>query len=303
MLKEKLICLVVCMLGMVLFTTHAIASGVMTAKKVNDVKVEPPPIGNLALPTSNQPGSLFGFGQNVIDKGKRQLLFSVGYTQGPNSFEALLLNSFIYAFTDATSIDLVLPVTIRAQEKRNRSSGIGDFLIQFEHAFYHKDTFEYTDEATIVLSLFTPTGSIDKNPATGSGTYAIFTGFTFVRMCVDWLFYFSPGVNWTIAHQGTKTGNAFLYQSGLGKNICYEKDKYIFNWLVEVIGTYIQKNRIRGSIDPNSGGNLIFVAPSIWYSNKSFQFQIGVGIPVSQRTFGNETPTNYLALTTFGWTF
>ena len=39
------------------------------AKEDND----PPKIGNFALPTSQQPAALFGFGGNIIDEGEIQV--------------------------------------------------------------------------------------------------------------------------------------------------------------------------------------------------------------------------------------
>lgn len=175
--------------------------------------------------------------------------------------------------------------------------------MQLEYVYYSKQTHDYADTATLVMSTSIPTGSSQKNPATGYGAPTFFLGGTFSRLYADWFGFFSPGFLATTSRNGTSFGNNFLYQFGLGKNISYETSKYILSWLVELNGTYYQKNQFHGQTDPNSGGNIIYVMPSIWYSTQHLILQGGVGWAVQQRWNGNQQNSTYLLAASIGWTF
>jgi len=112
------------------------------------------------------------------------------------------------------------------------------------------------------------------------GSPSFFLGTTFNRTYVDWFVFSSPGAVLTTAKTGTKFGNSYLYQFGFGRNIA-DTNGWILAGMAEIDGDYTQRNRVRGIIDANSGGNVIYVTPSLWASTKKFIFQFGVGLPVT----------------------
>ena len=63
--------------------------------------------------------------------------------------------------------------------------------------------------------------------------------------------------------------------------------------MVEFDGSYSPKDRIHGRTDPNSGGNVIFVTPSIWMSSKRWVIQWGMGFPFVQSLNGRQDKIRY----------
>src|SRR3990167_5837852 len=63
-------------------------------------KVEQFKIGNLALSSSQQPGPLIGFGQNMLDKGEFQLFSYVDYLKGHNKQFTEVVPTLLYGFTE-----------------------------------------------------------------------------------------------------------------------------------------------------------------------------------------------------------
>lgn len=277
----------------------------LNGKEEDDTKKEeekPPAIGNFALPTSQQPAALFGFGGNIIDKGEIQTYLF--YDDFEGKCKALIepIPSVQYGITDAFSVALIYPFAALSQDGPDRSSGLEDFLLQFEYAYYTKGTSRYVDQATILWSFTFPTGSVYKNPPTGLGAPALFIGGTYYRTWIDWFIFTDQGVLLTTSHRGTKFGNQFLYQFGIGKNIPSPKG-YIYAWMVELDGQYGEKNRIFGKIDPNSGGNVIYVTPSIWVSSRTFLVQLGFSFPVHRHLFGKQRKFNYALNFNCAWSF
>ena len=176
-------------------------------------------------------------------------------------------------------------------------------FLQLEYAFYNKNTSQYEEQATLVANVSFPTGSATKKPPTGFGSSSVFLGSTFNRAYVNWYAFTSPGVTLTTSHKGQRVGNEYLYQAGIGRNICTINSEWIFAWLIEADGRYIEKTRFKGRTDPNSGGNLIVVTPSLWISSEQITLQFGVGLPVAQHLFGDQTKDKYLLASNVSWLF
>lgn len=276
-----------------------------TPSSSTDTKEEAPPkAGNFALSRiSQQPGSFIAFGENIAEKGSVQLNIAGSYIKGRAQYQTETIPNLIVCPSDTSSILFATPYAIKFKDEDERSSGIEDMIVQFEHAFYSSSNKCYTNQATIVLNTSLPTGKASKHPATGFGASTYFIGGTFLRSYVDWLLFTSHGALITSSHHGTKFGNAFLYQFGLGKNIAYVDEKWIFNWFLEAIGQYTQKNKIAGKIDPDSGGNVILLIPSLWLSTDHIILQFGVGKPIVQHLFGVQNKNHYVLFGNFAWTF
>ena len=268
----------------------------------NKKKEEPPKIGNFALPTSQQPAALFGFGGNIIDKDEIQIYFFADAFSGKKRIVTDLIPSLLFGITDDLSIFFNFPFTPIMQDGNQKSSGFEDFFAQLEYAFYNKSTKSYVDQATVVANITFPTGSSNKMPPTGFGAPSLFLGATYYHVLVDWFVFTSQGAVLTGSNHGTKFGDQFLYQFGLGRNIPSPKD-WIYAWMVEVDGQYNKKNRIDGNIDNNSGGNFLYITPSIWVSTKEILFQFGVSLPINQNLFGKQRKFDYALNFNLAWSF
>lgn len=272
------------------------------SEKKFDIEEKPPLIGNFSLSTSQQPAALFGFGGNIIDRGEVQLYLFADDFEGRKRTIVDIIPSVLFGVTNNFSISFNFPFTPSFRDGHKRSSGLEDFFIQLEYAFYNKSTINYVDQATVVFNVTAPTGSIHKNPPTGFGAPSFFLGGTYYRTWVDWFAFTSHGALMTTSEHGTKLGDQFLYQLGFGRNFP-SPCGWIYAWMIEVDGQYFKKNRIHGCIDSNSGGNLILVTPSIWVSTKEFLFQFGVSVPINQNLFGRQNKIGYALNLNCAWSF
>lgn len=277
---------------------------VSTATKADDSKTKeaPPKIGNFALPSSQQPAALFGFGGNIIDEGEVQLnVFSDAF-RGKDRTVIDVIPGVLFGVTDTFSIYFNFPFTPKFQDREHHSSGFEDFFFQFEYAFYNKSTFTYTDQATVVANITVPTGSIKKNPPTGFGAPGFFVGGTYYHTTVEWVFFTAQGAILTTSNHKSKIGDFFLYQFGIVRNIP-SPEGFVYACQLELDGQYQRKNRLLGKIDPNSGGNAIYVTPSLWISSKEIAIQFGVSVPVNQNLFGNQRKFDYALNFNLAWSF
>lgn len=259
-------------------------------------------IGNLSFPPSQQPGPLISFGQNLLDKGQAQAVLAPIEFKGHDQYFIALFTNVLYAFTNEFTLFISAPTAIRYRQDDHHSSGIGDLIIQLEYAFYTKAYHTHYDQATLVANVTIPTGSAKKNPSTGDGCNSFFLGGTYSRMEIDWFYFASSGGIMHASSHGREPGDQFLYQCGFGRRIFNTKE-WLFDWMVELNGFYTWRDRIRGVINRDSGGNVIYLTPSLSLSSEHVSYQVGIGFPVQQTLFGHQTKNNCLVAFNATWTF
>jgi len=257
------------------------------AKGGGEQPLPPLETGNFSLPVSQEPGPLVSFGENIVDKGEVQLFVMSDGFFGKNTYSTDIIPGLLWGVTENLSFFFNVPVSPGNKSDHSKSSGLEDVFAQFEYLYYNKVGTASTDQATLVANISFPSGSSSKTPPTGFGSTIFFIGGTYNHTGINWFFFTSPGGVLTTSNHKTKFGNQFLYQCGLGRNFPSPAG-WIFAWMVEFDGTYAWKNKIHGMKDPNSGGNIIYVTPSLWISSKRLILQFGAGYPVVQHLFGNQ---------------
>lgn len=234
-------------------------------------------IGILAFPPSQQPNGMVSFGQNILSKKQAQAFLLANEFKGDDQCFINLVPGILYGFTDSLSLFISAPLAVRYRQDDHHSSGPGDLSIQLEYAFYTKSYRTYDDQATVVTNVTIPTGYTKNNPPTGIGSNSFFIGGTYSRTGINWYYFASScGILTTSSHR-TKFGDQFLYQFGVERRIANTKE-WLFAWMVELDGTHSWKDKIHGVIDPNSGGNVIYLTPSgyhpkISYSNSALDIR------------------------------
>jgi len=255
----------------------------INAKIVDDINPEPLKIGNFALATSQQPGPLYGFGQNFLDKGELQFSLYEDYQKIVSQEQYDTMPGFLYGITDDLSVYFNLPLDYY------KNMGIEDSVYvsaaaQLEYAFFSKSTYEWAFQSSFLIAMAGPSGSMVRQAKSHQKTTNFFVGATSNYMSFDWYYFCSFGELFFIYDKtgnGIKKGDNFLYQAGIGVNI-KRLDNYIFMFMTELLGTYIARTTINGEYDNQSGGNLIFLAPSLWFSSDHITLQFGISIPLYQ---------------------
>lgn len=287
---------------------------------------EPAKEGNFILPTSQQLGPFFSFGQNIIDKNQW-----IGYmfgesVSGVETRTDLLSPSILYGITDDLSI--LVDVSFSKNQtliRRLHSDSISDGIsAQMEYAFYSQDTKLYSEQSTVVANITVPlvaTGAFARHPkkltiprirhpipaanshnfGIGSNLVNFFVGGTFSRMYTDWYAFISDGVVITTSQHGNQAGDQYLYQAGLGRYLFDIRSKWVLSFLIEADGTYFEEELSNGNAVPHTQGNIIFLTPSLLAASERIFLQFGVGFPVLQK-IPTISKVNYLAGFTVGVT-
>jgi hypothetical protein len=267
---------------------------ITTSQQARDPEGTPHSLeGNLTLPASQQPSTLFAFGQNIVDAGDLIGYLDLFTAKGHRERYTAVVPNVLYGITDELSLFVRLPVAVQNRIDNFSSHGLQDASIQFEYAYHLKSAFDYANQATLVANITFPTGSVNKNPITGDGSVSFFVGTTASHLATTWNAYGSAGVEVATERHKTKIGTIIYYQGGIGGNIAYEYEKWILTIMLEVNGTYSKRNKIKGVIDENSGGNIFSIGPSLWFSTQNFDLQVGLLFPITQHLYGCQNRQYY----------
>ena len=285
----------------------------------NHVLAKPPNMGNFSLPTSQEPAPFFSFGQNIVDKKQIIVSYEPSYLYSQNQRILEGDPSILYGITDSASILFTLPIALRYEYDKKVLSGIGDLAVDLEYAYYNHDTSKYSDQATIIYSSSFPVSTLDKiskkfdisnrvsgfsrkNAATSFNAMTYFLGASYSRTTVNWYGFIAPGVLLIGEQHSIQQGAQYYYNGGIGHNIRSKEKKYIFLGLIELNGQYSEKTRIGSQSAPNTGGNIIYVTPSLWFSTPKLIVQVGISLPISQHWNGNQSNISYYTGTMITWT-
>lgn len=258
-------------------------------------KVSPPAIGNYALPVSQRPGEAFSFGQYIVEKGDLLWYQSFTYIKGECEKFLETTGRLLYGISNKASIYLAIPVFIEQKENGYFSNGISDINIEFEYAFHQKSTIKHFNQATIVVNMSFPSGSVTKTPITGFGNPAFFLGTTATHLGINWYCFGALGGLATTERKGTKIGSQFHYHWGVGHNLGNPLGGILFAD-IEFIGIFTTRSKFDGIIDCNSGGNIVTFGPSFYFATEYFALLGGIHLPLEQHPFGKQ---NELQLRTY----
>lgn len=282
------------MLSLLLLTTKVSLATNATSSSADNQALSK---GNFALPASQQPGPFYSFGQNIINKGLAQLYLLPSYASNQQQHDANVIPSLLYGLTDNASLLLSAPIAADYSSQNDHSSGLGDVTGQFEYAFFNNSD----SQATLVAALSLPTGAFSKTPPLGLGAPSYFLGSTYNQTLEKWLWFVSPGILVISPKNNIHPGNQYLYQLGVGRNIHSVTASYIVSSLVELDGEYTDKDRSFGSSIPDTGGNVVYITPSLWFSTKTFILQAGISLPIIQQLNGIQNKNYCIASFSLAW--
>lgn len=269
-------------------------------------------VGNFVLPIALEPSPLFSFGQNILDYDDKLVYVNPLYLKGKTQKSYFNVESyFLYGLSDNASIFALLTAPLLNKESGMETVGFGDVLIQYEYAFINLARVVDEIQSTIVASIYLPSGQVDlakkgtdisdHPPFGGFGAVSFFLGWTYSYTTLDWYSFVSIGGILTTRRQDkTKLGNEVLYQAGIGRNLKRYDDKIVM-LMFEFDGIYTKRDQLRGITDPNSGGNIFYWGPVLYYADWWSIFQVGIQIPICQRLNGIQIKNSYYFSISYAW--
>jgi len=227
-----------------------------------------------------------------------------------------------YGITDNFTLGVRLPYVQRfgvrsPNEDGNAVNNLGDpggfggVSVFSQYRFFH--TADQLNHLSLVVALRTPSGMTHVKTRQGerfethhqpsAGAWSPSMGFSFTRAMGK--FSFDSSVLYTVATGGsqkTDIGDIFDYNIALSyaivgvarNNLFVDTNAAPWTLVLELNGMWQDKQKVAGSIDPNTGGNTVFISPGIRYAGgRNWNTALSVGTPIVKDLNGFQTPPDY----------
>ncbi|CAM3404321.1 hypothetical protein [Legionella longbeachae] len=199
-------------------------------------------------------------------------------------------------FNETTQVESVLNL--------GGAYGLGDTNIFALLQFLKEDN--YFISLSLISGVNSPTGKTTARDNTGtlfsasdqpgSGAWTPFAGLIISRQFNN--FSLSSNLIYTQGIEGiqhTTLGSIFDYNFATVLELYRNESlKLDIDGILELNGEYITKDNIAGTMDPNSGGNTIFLLPGIRVNtHTNYSAYLGINIPIIQNLYGTQVKNQY----------
>jgi len=274
--------------------------------------------GNFANPVT--PITVFGFGQDIIDRNQWYLFMTATQRKGDNNDTILFFPSFIYGITDFCSLYVAIPTFPKVKLGKEQKGGLSNVLAQLECALYQGKSEGVNTQISILGSIGFPTTTFGnkhfnlKSLIEARDSFEYFLGGTASYLSTDIYAYASLGnlfkahtnmnVTTTVVdmlstcsteqHIRVKNGGILFYQFGIGHNLGNPWGTTLLG-SIEMNGYYEKRDTIKGVPVENSGGNTILLGPTLCMCTSHWLIQAGILLPALQKLNGDQPKTRYVA--------
>ncbi len=183
-------------------------------------------------------------------------------------------------------------------------TGLGDATLFARYEIYRNDTPGKTVRIAPFVGATLPTGRTGK---TGDGSVDGFAGLIFTAASINWNFdsqvkYVANTRANGFARGDTLNADASLQYRLLPKTIAANTDAFLYG-VLEANVTQLQRDRLGGVINPNSGGTQAFLSPGLQYATKRWIAETALKIPVVNNLHGTALEPDYSLVTSLRFNF
>ncbi len=258
---------------------------------------------SVALNTSSAHEPIFGIGPHTIYKGGVGIETEIeggNTSSGSKKVNDYILHSeIIYGFTADLSGTLSIPIVLERREETGgagqSSSGLGDASLRIKYRFWRRDRLGMQDSIAFVTGTKLPSGDDDKSPRLGSGSTDFLFGLAAARESLLW--YYFGDIRYrlnTVGSGGLKKGDTMFADIAIGIRpwpVEYLKPDLVV--LAEVNWERLLRDESDGLNVKDSGGSLVFVSPSFFFTYRNWAVKGGVQIPTYKNLYDGQPEEDY----------
>jgi hypothetical protein len=252
--------------------------------------------------SAHTPNSVFGLNHVIIPKNTFKIteLFVYENSERPTSF---FVTFGSYGITDRLTFVPTIPIVSKKPvNNKGDKTGLGNISLQFNYLLYeHEELDDARYRFMITAGAGFPTTTINEVTLFSLKGYNTMIAAMQDFMSKEWFAYADFGTIIVGKNGNNKTGNFLIYDMGLGRILCIN-DHYI-TFMAEFFGVYMKPDRINGIIHPITGGNAIFVGPTLHYFFKDRFLHAGILAKIATQARSTEKQSSYLIGVTGGYYF
>lgn len=229
---------------------------------------------------------LFTFGHSILDPHTVALAQEFYFIKQKPHSACVALTSLYWGITKR--ITTITSLTVFSQTPSlgpitlpGTKRGLGDFYMQANYLLYKDKAEDHRYRIIATNGIYFPTSTVTERTFFTYNVPRFFFGITQDAMTHDWFLYSDFGTIITTKKHKRKFGNIVLFNTGGGKIVCFEHERY-FTLFLELSDFYFRPDRVQGVQDLTTGGNILLLGPTVRFETKHLLFQGGVQFQASK---------------------
>jgi len=239
---------------------------------------------------------VFSLGPETIYKGGVGIEAEAEFDKADGKRGTEFDYEILYGVTENISVTLEIPHLIEGRERNKTSNGLKDIVLRGKYQLLKRDALGVQDKAALIYGLKFPTGSEDKVPQTGSGSWDHLFGLSVAHESTT-LYGFLTGRYLLKTQSGAREkGDQVLIDVAVGFRPWLRPYK---SWDLVILweNSYIfsAKTERDDMKIPDSGGHEILTGPTILWSIRNLMIKGGIQFPLWQDLHGNQQERDFRA--------
>lgn len=247
---------------------------------------------------------VFSLGPETIYKDGVGIETEFEFEHGDKEKEGVLHYEILYGLTENIALTLEVPQFLEKKEDTDTSDGLGDIALRTKFQFYRKDSLGVQDKATLIYGLKFPSGDEGKKPALGSGSIGHLFGLSLGHESTT-IYGFATARFFLRTDSGSKDkGDRILLDVSFGfrpRLRAYKSWDLVL--LLETSYIFIQKDKINGAKQPNTGGRKLLIGPTFLWSIRNIMLKGGFQFPVWQGLEGSQKKEDFRSVVAIEYHF
>ncbi|MCH8118870.1 MAG: transporter [Planctomycetes bacterium] len=237
---------------------------------------------------------VFSIGPETIFEGGWGIETEFEFDDAGDGKTSTLHYEILYGLTKDLSLTLEIPQVLRSREGHMTEDGLGDIMLRGKYQLFRRDTLGAQDKISAILGIKFPTGDEDAKPRLGTGTTDFLFGLSAGHESRTWYRFATLRYFLRTKHDGFGPGDKIFYDVTIGYRPW--RREYL-QWdlvgLLEMSGEYEFGSELGGKTVRNSGGNTIWLGPSLLFSYRNIMVKGGIQMPVYQQLKGNQEHNDF----------
>ncbi len=223
---------------------------------------------------------LFSFGHSILPKKLFAVSEAIAYSKKEHSTLISITDAY-YGITNSLTGIISIPIVSQTPViNKGDKTGLGDIFFHANYLLHSEKSDEHSYRIIGSAGIRIPTTTIAERTFLTLKTTSFFLGITQDSLTKHWYIYYDFGTVLPIKSNHIKFGNILINNIGIGKVFCFG-EKYLIIF-AEMGNVYARPTKFNNKPILTTGGNSLFLGPSLRFQFKNYLIQGGIQHVVSR---------------------
>lgn len=255
------------------------------------------------------PHEIFSLRADIAPKEGKNVDTLIKYTKAGSQRELEYLNRIMYGVTEYLTLEMRMPVFLEKKvseidsigniSNSFKAAGLGKIELISKFRLFYDYGFQKRNQIVAMGGIFFPTArraltGFEEKPIINNSSLDFELGTAGAFETTKVYHFASLVYRFNASARHIKEGDQFFYSYAFGyRPEAPDVDKVDWVFLLDIDGIWTEKTKVNGSKIANSGGNVIFIGPSVFRSKGNAMIKAALQIPLAEHLNGSQEKNDF----------